>query len=103
MAALNPNWHPILTAIEEPVGVWTLHAEVRGDEERRPTGVVRLVRRGDEVRYRGELTDSTVVGYWNSLLPAARATHGAWLQTLGPGGSPNSDWEKSRVDRHTRS
>lgn len=92
------QWHPIQTAVESPAGVWTLHGQIVGDE-RRPTGVVRIVRRGDEVGYRGELLDGTVVGYWRTLVTTAAETHRGWLTTLKTTVSPNSDWEKSRVDR----
>lgn len=74
-------WHPILSAVESPPGVWTLTYEV-GDK-REPEAVVRIIRIGDEVGYKGELVDGTVVGYWTTLLTATAETHAAWLRTLG--------------------
>ena len=92
------RWHPIQTAIEQPAGVWTLHGEVLGSE-RRATGVVRIIRRGGEVGYRGELMDGTVVGYWRTLVSAAAETHRGWLETLKITGGPNGERERARVDR----
>ncbi|MFE6965673.1 hypothetical protein ACFVAJ_11180 [Agromyces sp. NPDC057679] len=65
----EPNWHPILAAVEGPVGMWRM-IDTLGEEY----GRIRLVRRGGEVGYRAECKGQ-LVGYYLTLRTSCRQVH----------------------------
>jgi len=73
-----PGWHPILHAVEDPVGVWTMRSGVDGEVTSTVYAIVRLVRRGPEVGYRVDL-DGRPAGYYRTLRGAAEA---AWTGSM---------------------
>ena len=46
-SSYTPNWHPIVAAVEIEPGHWELR-----DQYERPYGVIRFLRRGDQLGYR---------------------------------------------------
>jgi hypothetical protein len=64
------TWHPILSTVEGEPGHWELV-----DPLGRKYGDVRIVRRGDEVGYRGLDRSLQLVGYYRTLLSAVKAVH----------------------------
>jgi hypothetical protein len=77
------EWHPILSTREVDPGRWYLI-----DTLGRPYGVIRFIRRGDELGYRadrtgddGEPTDH--VGYFRTLRAAAWQIHAAFIRSHG--------------------
>ncbi len=73
------QWHPIMAAEEESPGRWVML-----DTFRKPYGIIRLVRRGDQIGYRADTWsetpgDETLIGYYTNLKAAAKATHMKFL------------------------
>lgn len=73
MARGEPRWHPIMAAVEGPVGTWRLV-----DPLGREYGVVRLVRVDGEPMYRGEHRGE-LLGYGTSLKLACEHVHHAYV------------------------
>lgn len=76
------DWHPMLTAEENPAGVWTMLApfgEVYGRVEIR--------RDGDHVFYRSWFRDTELVPT-PTLRAATMLVHRAYIATLSPGPPP---------------
>lgn len=66
-------WSPILSSIEDPMGVWTLRAGEDGEVTQAAYGVVRIAMRGEHPGYQAELLDGVAIGFYRTLLRAARA------------------------------
>jgi len=85
------TWHPILNAIEGPVGTWSMIGPV-GETY----ATITLVRRGDELGYRviahPARDERAVISYNGNLLAAARAGHSWFTSTRGPSGVPYIGW-----------
>lgn len=76
-------WHPILVAQEIQPGVWLMVDDI-GEHY----GVIRLVRRGDELGYRVDRTDAAgavteLLGYFRTLRTAAWESHMAFVRSHG--------------------
>jgi len=78
----RPRWHPLLAAIESPPATWLMV------DERGCYGIIRLVRRGDEIGYRADTWSEfvearTLIGYYRTLRAACAATHHHYLRAHG--------------------
>jgi len=78
------EWHPLLAAVEGPVGTWTMTAP-----DGSPYSVIRLLELGGEQGYRAvtwaERSDERqLVGYYRTLRAAAMAAHRRYLASHGP-------------------
>jgi len=71
-------WTPLLQSVEDPVGVWSLYTRGHSGSDGK-YGVVRIVLDGPAPGYQAELADGTIVGYYRTLLRAARAVHEAMI------------------------
>ncbi len=76
------DWHPIMAAVEVEPAVWVMFAQYQ-----RPYGVIRLVKRGNEIGYRADtwaeqLERREVVGYFRTLRAAAMAIHQRYLSAM---------------------
>lgn len=80
MARDEPRWHPIMAAVEAPVGTWRMV-----DSQGREYGLVRLVRVGGEPMYRAELAGEHL-GYGNSLRVACERVHHEFIRAHAPPG-----------------
>lgn len=89
MAEQRSTWHPILAAEEYEPAHWVML-----DTYRQPYGMIRLVRRGDEVGYRAETwaqvaADRQLIGYYRTLRAAARMVHMHFISGQRPNSAPN--------------
>ncbi|MBW9118901.1 hypothetical protein JNB63_02215 [Microbacterium trichothecenolyticum] len=81
------DWHPIMAAVEGPVGVWRMV-----DPMGREYGRVELRRvAGGELRYKA-MSGGEVLGWASTLREACFRLHTAFLAAHGPGGGSVSDW-----------
>ena len=83
------GWHPNLAGREIAPGRWYMI-----DGLGKLYGLIRFVKRGDQVGYRadrcderGALTD--LIGYYLALVPATAAVHSAFIRSHGATGAPN--------------
>jgi len=72
-------WHPMMDATELQPGLWALSTGSVAPIYAR----VQLVRRGDELGYRAEHRDGTLIGYYVNFRSACL---NAWQETIGPPG-----------------
>ena len=82
------DWHPILSAVEGPIGVWTM-VDPSGKEYGRVE--LRRVANGSQARYKA-MWSGHLIGWATSLREACWRVHGAYLAAHGPGGRPMADW-----------
>lgn len=89
------DWHPILAAVEDEPGVWTMVA---------PTGkryaIIRLLRRSGELGYRAvtwaeSSENRQIIGYYRNLRAATMAAHMHFIAAHGVGGPVNGLTTKS--------
>lgn len=79
--ASAPNhWHPLLAARESEPGVWHMV-----DSLERCYGIIRMLRRGNEVGYRAvtwapKSEDRQLIGYFRSLRAACEHSHRHLIQ-----------------------
>lgn len=73
------TWHPILAAEEPVAGRWELR-----DQFGRCYGVVRIVRRADEVGYRADDSEGDLIGYFTNLRAACGQVHARFVRAHGP-------------------
>jgi hypothetical protein len=83
------DWHPILAATETAPGKWFMI-----DGLGKPYGLIRFVKRGEQVGYRADRCDEKptltgLVGYYRTLRAATAAVHSAFLRAHGAAGAPN--------------
>jgi hypothetical protein len=83
------DWHPILAARETAPGHWYMI-----DGLGNPYGLIRFVKRGDQIGYRADRCDergtlTERVGYYRALMPATAAVHSAFIRSHGATGAPN--------------
>lgn len=69
------EWHPIMAASEIEPGHWVML-----DTNGKPYGVIRFLRRGDQLGYRSvtwapDSKDRQLIGYYRNLRAAAAAVH----------------------------
>jgi hypothetical protein len=86
------DWHPILSAIEGPTGVWRM-LDASGREYGRIE--LRRVSHGTELRYKA-VWRGEVLGWSVTLREACRRIHSAFLAAHGPSGGPIADWGSRR-------
>jgi hypothetical protein len=72
---------------EGPVGCWSMIGPL--DEK---YASVELVRRGGELGYRVTNAHGAVIGYYRTLMAAAKAAHSWFTSTRGPTGMPYVGW-----------
>jgi len=87
-AGYRGEWHPLLAAVEGPVGTWTMTAPDGGRY-----AVIRMLRIGGETGYRAvtwaeRSPDRQLIGYYRPLRAAAAAAHRRYLAGHGPRGLP---------------
>jgi hypothetical protein len=78
------EWHPLLAAVEGPVGTWTMTTP-----DGSAYGIIRLLELGGEQGYRAvtwaeRSADRQLVGYYRTLRAAAMAAHRRYLASHGP-------------------
>jgi hypothetical protein len=78
------EWHPLLAAVEGPVGTWVMTAP---DGAR--YGIIRQLELGGERGYRAVTWaeashERQLIGYYRTLRAAAMATHRRYLASHGP-------------------
>lgn len=78
MARDEPRWHPLLAAVEGPLGTWRML-----DPEGREYGVIRLVRLDGEPKYRAEFRGEHI-GYGGTLRVACERVHHEYFVAHGP-------------------
>ena len=88
-SSYTPNWHPIIAAVEIEPGHWELR-----DQYERPYGVIRFLRRGDQLGYRAVTwaeasADRRLIGYYRTLRAACAATHVRFVRAHGQPGAVN--------------
>jgi hypothetical protein len=96
----NPNWHPILAAVEQQPGEWWML-----DQYGRRYAIVRLLECAGERGYRavtGEETDRRLIGYYRTLRGACAAAHLAFVRAHGQPGSVNGVGARGGADRRPR-
>ena len=86
------NWHPIINALEGPVGTKTIIGPLD-----KPYEVVPTVRHGTEVGNkvvtpRDSDLEPKVVGYFRTLRAAGKAPHSWFTSTSWPTGIPAAGW-----------
>ncbi|WP_157509590.1 hypothetical protein [Leifsonia sp. Root4] len=79
------RWFPILAAVENPTGTWKM-IDTLGS----CYGLIRIMRRGDEVYYKAQTwaeheNGRRVLGHFRTLQQACNATHQALLARGVPG------------------
>jgi hypothetical protein len=72
---------------EGPVGTWSMIGPL---DKRYAT--IDFVRRGTELGYRVTNADDAVIGYYRTLMSAAKAAHSWFTSTRGPTGMPYVGW-----------
>lgn len=77
-----PDWHPLLAAVENPPGTWTML-----DPDNRPYGTVQIVRRDGDICYRVNALNRHA-GYTNTLRLACERIHHAFIASHSPGPPP---------------
>jgi hypothetical protein len=88
----TPRWHPILAAQEVEPGHWVMI-----DTMDQPYGLIKFVRRGDEVGYRvdewpdTEGADGKLIGYYRTLRAATFAAHRVFISKHGGGVGAGDD------------
>ena len=78
-----PQWHPLLAAIEPEPGVWVMI-----DSQRRPYGIVRIVKVDGLTRFRADHV-GTLLGYATTLRAAVERVHEMEIRSMFPGGGAN--------------
>lgn len=71
------QWHPLLDATEIQPGLWSLSV----GSIAAPYARVQFIRRGDQLGYRAENADGSLIGYYLNL---RSAVFNAWDLTVGP-------------------
>ena len=79
------DWHPILSAVESPVGVW-----VMVDPDGHVYGRVEIRRTREGVRYRCEHAGREA--WADTLKEGCMLVHRAFLRGHGPQGGPIASW-----------
>ena len=74
-------WHPILDATEIQPGLWSLSV----GSIAAPYARVQFIRRGDQLGYRAERADGSLIGHYLNL---RSAIFNAWDLTVGPNAPP---------------
>jgi hypothetical protein len=69
----------------------------------KPYGLIRFVKRGDQVGYRADRCDDRgsltgLVGYYRKLKPATAAVHLAFIRSHGATGAPNGTGSSRATD-----
>lgn len=87
-ASRGAVWHPLMAAVETEPGVWYMVGSTG-----KCRGVIRLLRRGDELGYRAvtwapESADRQLIGYYRTLRAACEATHQRFISEQGSGPMP---------------
>lgn len=82
---MSIDWHPVLDAVEDPPGVWTL-----SDFYGVPYGQVALRRVENGSRYRCTFRGQ-LIGWSATLLVGCARVHDAFLRSHGPQGGSVSD------------
>lgn len=77
-----PDWHPMLAAVENPPGTWTML-----DPDHRPYGVVQIVRVNGDIAYRVTALGHPA-GHTNTLRAACERIHHAFIASHSPGPPP---------------
>jgi len=80
MARDGPRWHPLLAAVEGPLGTWRML-----DPEGREYGVIRLVRVDGQPKYRAEFRGE-LIGYGGTLRAACEHVHHQYIAAHAPQG-----------------
>ncbi|WP_396935744.1 hypothetical protein [Mycolicibacterium sp.] len=78
----EPDWHPIMAAVEGPTGVWRM-VDPTGREYGRIE--LRRVMNGTDVRYKA-IWRGDVIGWATTLRAACEGVHKAFLAAHGPQG-----------------
>lgn len=81
------TWHPIMNIREGLVGTRLMIGPL--DE---PYATITLVRRGTELGHHVTNIDGATVGYFRTLMAAAKGGHSWFLPTRGPTGTPYVGW-----------
>ena len=87
----EPDWHPIMAAVEGPTGTWRM---VDPLDREYGTIEIRRVMNGTEIRYKAQ-RHGEVLRWATTLREACEVVHGAFLRSHGPGarsGAPQ-EWE----------
>ncbi len=84
----QPDWHPIMAAVEGPTGVWRM---VAPDGVQYGTVELRRVMHGADVRYKA-VWRGDVIGWATTLREACFRVHMAYVSAHGPSGAPMADW-----------
>ncbi|TQL46661.1 hypothetical protein FB562_2185 [Homoserinimonas aerilata] len=84
------KWHPLLAAREVEPGLWYMI-----DSTEQCYGVIRIIRRGDEVGYRvtswaQEASERQLIGYYRTLKGSCEAAHRRFVALHGWPGAVNS-------------